>query len=49
MVRFARSTDYKSAAFVKQAYPSAYKIEKVDGGWMVFETINEYNTWKRQK
>ena len=26
-----------------------YKIVKVDGGYMLFETRIEYETWKKQK
>jgi len=33
----------------KQAPPSAEKIVKVDGGYMAFETISEYENWKNQK
>ena len=34
---------------VVKEYPEAEKIVKVDGGYMAFETIEEYETWKNQK
>ena len=46
---FASNQDYKNAAAVKSAYPQAEKVVKVEGGWMVFETITDYQTWKNQK
>jgi hypothetical protein len=29
--------------------PWAAKIAKVDGGWMAFESIDDYMTWRAQK
>ena len=29
--------------------PWAEKIEKVCGGYLCFESIDDYNTWKNQK
>lgn len=29
--------------------PWASKIEKVEGGYMCFESISDYETWKNQK
>ena len=29
--------------------PSAAKILKVEGGYMVFEFMSDYETWKNQK
>ena len=40
---------YRSRKEVVEAYPSAAKIVRVMGGWMVFETYTEYLTWKSQK
>ena len=34
---------------VKKDYPEAEKIVKVDGGYMVFDNQEEYETWKNQK
>lgn len=34
---------------VKKDYPEAVKIVKVDGGYMVFESQADYETWKNQK
>ena len=30
-------------------YPSAVKIIKVYGGYMVFDSMSDYATWKNQK
>jgi len=34
---------------VKAQYADAYKIVKVDGGYAVFFTADEYKTWVNQK
>lgn len=34
---------------VKRDYPEAEKIVKVTGGYMVFNTMAEYEIWKEQK
>jgi hypothetical protein len=39
----------KSRKEVVAAYPDAAKIVKVCGGYKVFETIADYETWKNQK
>lgn len=41
--------EYKDRKAVAEAYPAAAKIIKVEGGWAVFETLAEYETWRRQK
>lgn len=33
----------------KLALYSLYKIVKVEGGYLGFETYNDYKTWKNQK
>lgn len=38
-----------SRYFVQRQCPWAAKIVKVDGGYMAFESIEEWKTWKRQK
>ena len=43
---FVANTNHKEVA---AEYPSAAKIVKVEGGYHVFMTINEYETWKKQK
>jgi hypothetical protein len=40
--------DTTRAAAVKQM-PWATKVVKVCGGYMGFESISDYETWKRQK
>lgn len=36
-------------AAVRRDYPEAAKVVKVVGGFMMFETMTEYQTWQRQK
>jgi hypothetical protein len=35
-------------ADVENAYPGAADIAEVEEGWMVFDTIDEADTWARQ-
>ena len=46
---FCDEREYGSKANVQKEYPSATKIVKVTGGWAVFETWTDYETWKKQK
>lgn len=39
----------KSRKTAKKMMPWASKIVKVDGGYMGFESIDDYRTWKNQK
>ena len=34
---------------VAREYPSYTMAVRVDGGWMLFESYDEYRTWKAQK
>lgn len=43
------SSDEHKAGYARREYPDAYRIVRVDGGWAVFFTADEYETWKRQK
>jgi len=36
-------------AEVKAAEPNAAKIVKVEGGWLVFDSQTDYETWRKQK
>lgn len=47
-MKFCINTDYKNRKQVDAAYPSAAVIKKVLGGWAVFETHADYETWKKQ-
>ena len=49
MTKFASKTDYTNLKSVRDAYPGATKIVRVDGGWLVFETTTDYNTWVNQR
>ena len=45
-------TEYINALTVKQARllaPWAAKIVKVDGGYIAFESVSDYQTWRKQK
>lgn len=44
--QFIESSNRKDA--VKQA-PWAAKVVKVTGGYLAFESMTDYETWKRQK
>jgi hypothetical protein len=39
----------KSWEAAKRKYPEAQVIAKVEGGYMCFLTLQEYDTWKQQK
>jgi hypothetical protein len=38
-----------SRAAAKSACPWASKIVKVDGGYMCFESVADYATWRKQQ
>jgi len=46
---FVSAENYESIHAVEAAYPGATHIEPVEGGWMVFETESDYETWAKQK
>lgn len=46
---FASEAYYRSRREVVDAHPEAAKIVKVEGGWGVFESLADYENWKRQK
>lgn len=48
MNRFCNQTDYANRKAVTEEYPEAEVIKKVEGGWMVFDTNDEYETWRNQ-
>lgn len=47
-MKFCGKNDYETKNEVKEEYPSAEVIKRCEGGWMVFETEEEYETWKKQ-
>lgn len=49
MMRCVRDSDYASRREVVAEYPEAAKIVRVEGGWAVFDTYEDYETWRRQK
>jgi len=36
-------------AYALKCCPWAAKIVRVDGGWMCFESVADYQTWKKQQ
>ena len=45
MTKFISTTSRKTAV---NEMPWATKIKKVDGGYMGFESIDDYNVWQSQ-
>lgn len=48
MSKFCSETEYDCIEAVESEYPSASDVVEVDGGWMVFETHDDFETWSRQ-
>lgn len=49
MKLFCSEHDYKNKSEVRKEYPDAIVIKKVCGGWYIFSSQIEYQTWKNQK
>ena len=49
MNKFAAKIYYKAVKNVAKEYPAAVKIIAVVGGWMVFDPIQDFEIWKKQK
>lgn len=47
MNKFVSQQDYATIDAVRDAYQAGIIIE-VDGGWMVFETTTDADTWRNQ-
>lgn len=45
----AKFIQAKTKKEAQEQAPWAYKIVKVDGGYMAFERVQDYETWKNQK
>lgn len=41
--------EYRSRREVAREYTWAYAIVKVCGGWAVFDTADDYKTWRGQR
>ena len=41
--------EYRSRREVAREYSWAYAIVKVCGGWAVFDTADDYKTWRGQR
>ena len=46
---FCSKEECPARRMVEAKYPGAAKICIVDGGWMVFEFMSDYETWRKQK
>ena len=46
---FASTEQYKNIKDVKDTFPAAAHITKVCGGWLIFDTHSDYDTWRKQK
>ena len=44
-----RPAQKMTRTMVQKLAPWAAKIIKVDGGYMAFESLDDYKTWKNQK
>jgi hypothetical protein len=40
---------YRNRKEVEKEAAGAVKIVKVDGGWMAFDTWDDFNTWNKQQ
>lgn len=49
MSKFVSQQDYANIEAVQDAYPGAAEIVEVKGGWMVFDTVTDAETWRNQK
>lgn len=49
MIIYCLKPDYKSRREVEDAHPEAAVIKAVCGGWAVFSTYENYETWRGQK
>jgi len=45
---FVSAENYADKNQVEDTYTAAAHIEPVDGGWIVFATIGDYDVWSRQ-
>ena len=46
---FADENDYDDEDMIREVYPWAAEIVEVEGGWMVFESADDAETWKNQQ
>lgn len=49
MSKFVSQQDYANIDAVRDACPGAAEIVEVEGGWMVFDTVTDAETWRNQK
>lgn len=49
MTKFCSELDYTDIKAVQAAYPDAAEIVEADGGWQVFDSADDAETWKNQQ
>jgi hypothetical protein len=48
-MRLCSALYYSSRAQVLANCPDAAKVVKCEGGWMAFDSMDQYRTWKAQR
>lgn len=48
-MKFLSQQDYATIEAVKDECPEAAEVVEVEGGWMVFDSIDEANQWRNQQ
>ena len=46
---FVSTEQIRKIKDVKDTFPAAAHITKVCGGWLIFDTHSDYDTWLNQK
>ena len=46
--KFCSENDYANIDAVRSEYPGAASIIEVDGGWAVFDTVEDEQIWQNQ-
>ena len=49
IVMFASRDDYENIEAAEAEFPGALAIVEVDGGWMIFHSASDYETWQGQE
>lgn len=49
MTKFCNDLDYQNIDAVRAAYPDAAEIIEAEGGWQVFDSTDDAETWRNQQ
>lgn len=49
MITFVTQQAFENSDAVAEEFPCAAEIIEVEGGWMVFDTVTEAETWLNQQ